>query len=404
MSKYSYTWLGRQYKWLKYTPFANTPLGSLLLRNYSDGSTGLSTIMDGLGNPLASIGKGTENGFGYFKDILSNLGNALNQLLTGDSLANLIKSLTHSGITDEARETMDLQLENQQLLNEQEYDRKIDFYERFESPQAQVSQYKAAGLNPMLLAGSGAGASASGGVGSAGSAGTAGASGGNLFSAIASIAGVMNQQKQLMIQQQDADTRAYEAETRRNQSIDYMAYLRSLTRKTDVESSQLEEMFPLKKENLIQQTNKLLEDVQSEPVRRALMQSGIDLNTAEKALKYRQAAILAAQEKFSDRYFKAVSELTEAQARLAEVQNEFERRTLEKRVTGLEAEVNDMIITAGIDGKVFENFGPAQARSWLETAAKVIGGAGAVLYGVSRFRVGASPGYTNAGFSAPTIM
>ena len=63
MSKYSYTWLGRQYKWLKYTPFANTPLGALLLRNYSDGSTGLSTIMDGLGNPLASLGSGVEKGF-----------------------------------------------------------------------------------------------------------------------------------------------------------------------------------------------------------------------------------------------------------------------------------------------------------------------------------------------------
>lgn len=404
MSKYSYTWLGRQYKWLKYTPFANTPLGSLLLRNYSDNSTGLSTIMDGLGNPLGSIGKGAENGFGYFKSILSNLGNALNQLLTGDSLANLIKSLTHSGITDEARETMDLQLENQQLLNQQEYDRKIDFYERFESPEAQVRQYKQAGLNPMLLAGSGAGASASGGVGSAGSAGTAGASGGNLFSAIASIAGVMNQQKQLMIQQQDADTRAYEAETRRNQSVDYMAYLRSLTRKTDVESSQMEEMFPLKKENLIQQTNKLLEEIKSEPVQRALMQSGIDLNTAEKALKYRQEAILAAQEKYSDKYFKAVAELTEAQARLAEVQNEFERRTLENRITGLNAEVNDMILQAGIDAKVFENFTAAQARSWLETGAKVVGGIGAVLYGISRFRVGASPGYASAGFSAPTFM
>ena len=404
MSKYSYTWLGRQYKWLKYTPFANTPLGALLLRNYSDGSTGLSTIMDGLGNPLASLGSGVEKGFVNYKSILGNLGSALNQILTGKSLENLIKSLTHSGITDEARETMDLQLENQQLLNQQEYDRKIDFYERFESPEAQVRQYKDAGLNPLLLAGSGAGASASGGVGSPGSAGTAGASGGNLLTAIASIAGIMNQQKQLQIQEQDANTRLYDAETRRQQSVDYMAYLRSLTRKTDVESSQMEEMFPLKKEYLIQQTNKLLEDIKSEPVQRALMQSGIDLNTAEKALKYRQAAILAAQEKYSERYFKAVADLTEAQARLAEVQNEFERRTLEKRITGLNAEVNDMIIQAGIDAKVFENFTPAQARSWLETAAKVIGGAGAILYGVSRFRVGASPAYATSGFSAPTIM
>lgn len=381
MSKYSYTWLGRQYKWLKYTPFANTPLGSLLLRNYSDGSTGLSSIMDGLGNPLGSFGKGAKNGFGYFGDILSNLGNALNQLLTGDSLANLIKSLTHSGITDEARETMDLQLENQQLLNEQEYDRKIDFYERFESPQAQVAQYKAAGLNPMLLAGSGAGASASGGVGSSGSAGAAGASGGNLFSAIASIAGVMNQQKQLMIQQQDADIRAYEAETRRNQSVDYMAYLRSLTRNTDTRTDQLIELFPATKLGVERQASYYLELCKSERGRRALMASQVNINEAEEAIKWRQEAILAAQEDNADAYFKATAELQEAYADLAKTQYAFERRTLEKRIEGLNYQVSQILYEAALKSKAFSNFNAAQIREWINTGSRVVGTLGGIAVG-----------------------
>lgn len=399
----SWTWLAKQWKWLKYTPFGLNPLVSNLMTYYSGtGSVWHDLASSGESDGLFRLWDNTagKNGWG---GILNNLSNLLNQILRGDSMENLVKWLTHSGMTNEARETMDYQLANQQLLNQEEYDRKIDFYERFESPEAQVRQYKAAGLNPMLLAGSGAGASATGGVGSPGSASAVADHGGNLLSAIASIAGIVNQQKQLQIQEQDANTRLYDAETRRQQSVDYMAYLRSLTRKTDVESSQMEEMFPLKKENLIQQTNKLLEEIKSEPVQRALMQSGIDLNTAEKALKYRQEAILAAQAKYSDRYFKAVAELSEAQARLAEVQNDFERRTLEKRISGLNAEVNDMIIQAGIDAKVFENFTPSQARSWIETAAKVIGGAGAVLYGISRFRVGASPAYTSNGFYPPTI-
>lgn len=383
MSKYSYTWLGRQYKWLKYTPFANTPLGALLLRNYTSGSPGYTGMLDSAASYLNSSGLFSgAKGYGtYLGSVLSNLGNALNQLLTGDSLENLIKSLTHSGITDEARETMDLQLENQQLLNQQEYDRKIDFYERFESPEAQVRQYKEAGLNPMLLAGSGAGASASGGVGSAGSAGTAGSSGGNLLTAIASIAGIMNQQKALQIQEQDANTRLYDAETRRQQSVDYMAYLRSLTRNTDTRTDQLIELFPSTKLGVERQASYYLELCKSEAGRRALMASQVNINEAEEAIKWRQEAILAAQEDNADAYFKATAELQEAYADLARTQSNFERRTLEKRIEGLNYQVSELLFEAALKSKVFSNFNAAQIREWINTGSRVVGTLGGIAVG-----------------------
>lgn len=114
----------------------------------------------------------------------------------GSLLANFFGSwaskVSGSSMTTAQKQEMDSQLANQQILNQEEYDRKIDFYERFESPQARVRQYKEAGLNPMLLAGNGASVSASGGVGSPGSASMAPSADSSGFpDVLGSILGVM---------------------------------------------------------------------------------------------------------------------------------------------------------------------------------------------------------------------
>lgn len=166
----------------------------------------------------------------------------------GGAVDNLKKKLTGTGMTDADTQAAQLSLKNQQILNQEEYDRKIDFYERYESPAARVRQYKEAGLNPMLLAGGGAGVSASGGVGSAGSAPADNTSGGaDLLSALTGLIGLTQKSQQLKLDRMDAETRRYDAETRRTQSIEYMDYLRSLTENKDEETLQMREMFPLKK-------------------------------------------------------------------------------------------------------------------------------------------------------------
>jgi hypothetical protein len=381
----SWTWLAKQWKWMRYTPLGLLPQVDALLSRYS-GTSGVwsslakqsSGSSGGLFNLWDnSVGK---NGLG---GILNNISSAINQILKGGSMENLIKYWTHSGMTDEARETMDYQLANQQILNEQEYGRKIDFYEQYESPAAMVRQYKEAGLNPMLLAGSGAGASASGGVGSAGSAGTASPGSGDPVSLIASLANVMFRGKELEI-------RNYEAETHRMQSMDYMQYLRSLTGKTDVETEQLKDIYPQKKELLEQQTNYFYELCASEQGHQALMRAGVDVQEAQKALLLRQDAILAAQEKYAEKYFSAVAALEYYQSQIAKTTSKFESETLKKRIEGLNYTVSDMLFQAALKAKSFENFSQNNIREWLNTGSRVVSALGGVALGVSGLSSGAA--------------
>lgn len=90
--------------------------------------------------------------------------------LLSNPLENIIKKYTGTGMTDAEKESADLDLNNQRILNQEEFARKREWYEEFESPEAMVRQYKAAGINPALLYEGAPGVSASGGVGSAGSA------------------------------------------------------------------------------------------------------------------------------------------------------------------------------------------------------------------------------------------
>lgn len=120
------------------------------------------------------------------------------------------------------------------------------------------------------------------------------------------------------------------------------------------------------------------------------MESGVELNEAEKAIKLREEAILAAQEKYADKYYSAVQSLTYYQSRIAYAQSEFERRTLEKRIEGLNYQVSDMLFEAALKSKSFMNFGPMQVREWINTGARVITSLGGVALGVSGLSSGAA--------------
>lgn len=122
----------------------------------------------------------------------------------GDVVDNLIKGSTGSGLTDAQRQKISSETDAQNWLNEQDYDRKIDFYERFESPEAQVRQYKAAGINPALMYESAPGVSASGGVGP-GSAGSAGNSGVELSSLLGLLGNMANLEVQAKLRNRQLD-------------------------------------------------------------------------------------------------------------------------------------------------------------------------------------------------------
>lgn len=311
-----------------------------------------------------------------------------------------LKKVTGSGMTDAEKELALTSLSNQQILNQQEYDRKIDFYERFESPAAQVRQYKEAGLNPMLLAGSGAGAAASGGVGSAGSAPAQSSS---MADILGSLLGFMTKKKQL---DQEKALRMYENETQRLQVNNYGAYLAALTTGQEQKNSVFFEAFGVDmqgKEADIKakeaQANYLNEVAGSEVVRRALMESGIRLNDSVTAINEIQKAVIKAQEKYSDSYFKAIAEISEAQATVAGIEASVESKLAEKgkeyQYHARVAECADMIFKAGMDLDIWEGeafkkaiSGEMTKKDWtgaVVSVLKTLIGAGAVV-GASALR------------------
>lgn len=127
----------------------------------------------------------------YLKQMLGNVKTAI---------SNLRRKVFSTGMTDADIEASEMSLENQQILNEQEFQRKIDFYEMYESPQAQVRQIKQAGLNPALMYGGAPSVSASGGIGSPGSAPASAHASEAMGSMLSSLLNMALQSKQLDMQ------------------------------------------------------------------------------------------------------------------------------------------------------------------------------------------------------------
>lgn len=297
------------------------------------------------------------------KDIVGSIIDSISK-----PIDNLIKGSTGSGMTDADIEASNMTLKNQQILNQEEWERKIDFYSRFESPSAQVRQYKEAGLNPMLLGGSGASVSASGGVGSPGSA-SAQASSGVLGSILGSILGMVTKFKQISTEKaltsESNDIRRYAAETERLQAQNYGAYLAALTEGQNQKNNVFYEAFGVDMQNKEADTKAkeaqasyLYEVAGSETVRRRLMESGIRLNDSQTAMNEVQKAILLAQEKYSDRYFKAIAEILEYQSTVLSVDADVASR-LSKSGNDLlyhraVAECAQMIFDAGMQKDIWE--------------------------------------------------
>lgn len=280
---------------------------------------------------------------------------------------NFINKITGSHLTDAEKEAADLQLTNQQTLNEEDYQRKIDFYERYESPEAMVRQYKQAGLNPMLLAGNGAGASASGGVGP-GSAGMPGSDSepGFLSSLLSTMLGFFQTQKGLNNEMEIARMRnAVDVEKNRisaSQVETYNKYLDALRTGKEKENAIFDDVWAVKRENILadtdlknQQWNRIQSLMESDSVQRKLWESGIKMNDAAAAATAVQTAILEAQSKYADQYFKATAEIQSWQAQIAQVEGTIFQKTAEKRLRAAEAELADIVIKAGMDARVYDS-------------------------------------------------
>lgn len=329
----------------------------------------------------------------YFNDKVSSyLGKILRSITA--PIEALIAKTTGSKMTPAEEQAADTTLKNQQLLNEEEYARKIDFYERFESPAAQVRQYKEAGLNPMLLAGNGASVSASGGVGSAGSASAQTSAGSALGGVLSAVLGMVSKMKQIdterSLTSSQQDINRYQAETARLQARNYGAYLAALTEGQNQKNSVFYEAFGVDMQNKQSDTKAkeaqasyLYEVAASETVRRSLMESGIRLNDSQTAMNEVQKAILKAQEKYSGRYFKAIAKISEYQSTIvAQDANVAERLGFKGKdflYHRAVAECADMIFKAGMDLDIWEGDAFKQAvdgrmtkKDWTSTVFSLL--------------------------------
>ena len=297
-------------------------------------------------------------------DELVDMMDALGRIFDDSVIDNLVKQMTGTGATDREKEISDMSLHNQQILNQEDYDRKVEFYEKYESPQALTRQYQQAGINPALMYQGAPSVSASGGIG-AGSASASDA--GTTFAGILSaVLGGMTKFKQIKQDREMFDDNyslnQFKAETDRMQVENYGKYLSELTRGAQYNNDTFFQLFGAKIGNLEadtalkgQQNNYLVSMMQSEQVRRSLMESGIRVNDAQKAAIDVQRMMNEAALKYSDQYYKAVADVQSAAARMAQIDvTNYEKLQSEGRLyESACAELADVIIKAGMDADIY---------------------------------------------------
>lgn len=317
--------------------------------------------------------------WGSPQEVSSSVGGWFSSLWNG--IKNWFKGKTGSGMTDADKEASELSLRNQQILNEQEYDRKIDFYNRFESPLAQVTQYKNAGLNPMLLGSSGASMSASGGIGSAGSAPADNSSSlGSLLDVLGTLLNFKLQSRRL-----DIEERAVQLDADRNPSVIFRNFGSGEASYASAEEKRL--LAGYKAEQLQAQTEVFRDSLNTAKVERDLKRANISKAEADAALSIRQEALLAIQETHATEYWENVVELQELQKDLDSASiagKRVECRYLEQQIQNLQTE-NDNMLKEGIgivleNGKLAHEFSiigkedaNADKRIKQENAARVVG-------------------------------
>lgn len=301
------------------------------------------------------------------------LGKVINQIApkVGDALESYVNAQTGAGLTGAQKESAALSLKNQQILNEEDYQRKIDFYEQYESPSAQVRQYKDAGLNPALMFGNGASVSASGGIG-AGSAPAPSPDGvDSLVGAISSLKSLELKKQQMYLDYSlQLDKNRIERDSVKNQGD----WLRILGRKTEAETTGVQLNNDFLQETFLSRvqgaenesqlkanmSKNLVSLVESREYQNKLWDAQTGLTNAQKGLvsaettgQMLQNAILRAQKNYADEYFSATAKLQTALWQYQSTQNTFLEKTLQARISQAEYELSHLIIRAGMDARVY---------------------------------------------------
>ena len=275
-----------------------------------------------------------------------------------NGISNLVNSIIGkyfgTNMTGADIEASDRQLQNQRILNEEDYSRKVEFFNNYESYPAQVRQMSEAGLNPALMYQGGASVSASGGVGT-GSASMPHSSGADLLSSL--IPALTNLQKietDKVLRNRELDQRDAEIEIERERNAAYTSWLGSQTEGQNITNRWLDDMFGAQLQDIeanveLKQSNSqlLASKLLTEGVQRDLMRHNIKLIDAEKAATEIQKAILETQKKHADDYFSALAGYQLAISELTSAQNTLFRKTLIDRADKAKWELLNLIVETG---------------------------------------------------------
>lgn len=327
--------------------------------------------------------------FSLIKNVFGGKGSSILDGIS-EALKSWISQETGMAMTGAQKETMDYQGEWNNRLAEADYQRKQEFYEKYESYGAQVRQMQDAGLNPALMYGNGASVSASGGVGS-GSVSAPSAGSSEILGALVNLglrSAQMKQERELREQQM-----AIESE--KNKS--YQRYLDAMSRGQEISNEFRAALESSKLENIQQNTSLLQEKIKTEEVSRRLMESGISQNEADAALKLRQATLLEIEAKYKDEYLRLQNDYQSLVNDLQRTTNPLVARHLAAQIREINAHADKLMeeaalvvlerdgqaITNGLLAKDFNTWNKTYkrnaAQSWIRTGASVVGAAAGVV-------------------------
>lgn len=328
----------------------------------------------------------------------------------GSAIESVFKYYTHSGLTGEKKEEMDYS-----------NDLFVQNWDELTGPRAQINDtalgFDDIGLNRMMMAGNQPGATAT-------SPSASGASGADPLGA---ILGTLMKFKGLSLEQQTIDNdkslREYANQTKRMEAENYGKYLDIMgnyygtkTTGEEYKNQAFWTMFGLdysSKDADIHlkdaQANYFMQVAQSETTRRLLMESGINVNNIQVAIGTIQKAILIAQQKYSDRYFKAVADLSKLQVDMTQI-DATNYQTLQDKgllYNGAVAELASVIFDAGMtldiwEGDAFKKAvsGTMTKKDWTQTVTSILktliaGGAAVGVAGIRAASRGVVPPMIN---------
>lgn len=317
-----------------------------------------------------------------------------------EMLKALASRLTGTALTPAEREASALQLQNQQMLNEEDFQRKIDFYERYESPQAIMNQYKSAGLNPALMYGGGASVSVSGGVGT-GSASMPSAQMESIAGILSAISGASLRSQELAFErkmkERELDLEEERIGVQRNQSQAYSDYLRSQQAGQDITNLNLQRVFDLQAGEVRAKTNLLIDNLQTAEAQRVLLRNQVSESQARSSLIRVQTSIAGCDAAVRRQYNDIMVRSAQLQYDMMGVESKYQKRFLDDALERNQKELAHLFIENGLLGLERDNY--KSNLNWehgLGIARTVVTAAGAAIGGMIGMKSMRSPSMIQA--------